>query len=70
MGPSHDTLNFASGDVMRGVMTSIEPVPRLKMGMVDVRDVARAHLQAVKVDAAKNRRFILVSRCAWRKEMA
>ena len=70
MGPSHHTLNFASGDVMRGVMTSIEPVPRLKMGMVDVRDVARAHLQAVKVDAAKNRRFILVSRCAWRKEMA
>ena len=70
MGPAHHTLDFASGEVMRGRMTSSAPVPRLKWGMVDVRDVAKAHLQAIKVDAAKNRRFILVSRCAWFKEMA
>ena len=38
--------------------------------MFDVRDVAKAHLQAIKIDAAKNRRFILLSRCIWRKEMA
>jgi len=40
------------------------------MGMVDVRDVAEAHLKAIKLDEAKNRRFMLVSRCAWRREMA
>lgn len=40
------------------------------MGMVDVRDVAKAHLLAIKNDAAKNRRFLLVSRSAWRSEMA
>jgi len=29
------------------------------MGSVDVRDVAKAHLNAILVDEAKNRRFIL-----------
>ena len=52
------------------MMASSGPVGRTKMGMVDVRDVAKAHLLAIKVDAAKNRRFLLISRCAWRKEMA
>ena len=70
MGPTHHTLDFASGEIMRSVMTSSAPAPRHKWGMVDVRDVARAHLQAIKVDAAKNRRFILISRCVWRKKMA
>ena len=42
----------------------------MKMGNVDVRDVAKAHLLAVTQQAAANRRFILVSRCAWRREFA
>lgn len=55
---------------MRGIMTSGNECGRIKMGMVDVRDVAKAHVQAIKVDEAKNKRFLLVSRCAWRREMA
>lgn len=51
-------------------MTGTTPQARVRIGMVDVRDVAKAHLQAVQVDAAKNRRFVLISRCAWRREMA
>ena len=51
-------------------MLSSAPVGRVRMGFVDVRDVAKAHLLAVKVPEAANRRFLLVSRCAWRKEMA
>ena len=69
-GPSNLTLGFASGGVMQGIMTSTSPVDRSCMGMVDVRDVAKAHLLAVKVEAAANRRFLLVSACKWRKEMA
>lgn len=70
MGPANQTVEFASGGIIRDMMASDGPVSRARMGMVDVRDVARAHLLAIKVDAAKNRRFLLVSRCAWRKEMA
>ena len=70
IGPAHQTNDFASGEVVRGIMTSTNPVGRVRMGNVDVRDVARAHLLAIKVDAAKNRRFLLVGRCAWRSEMA
>lgn len=70
MGPANQTLDFASGGIIRYMMASSGPVGRMKMGMVDVRDVAKAHLLAIKVDAAKNRRFLLVSRAAWHKEMA
>lgn len=70
MGPAHQTNAFASGDVMKGMMTSGELCSRAKMGMVDVRDVALAHLKAIKVDEAKNRRFMLTAKSAWRKEMA
>ena len=69
-GPAHQTQTFASGDVMKGMMTSGELCSSAKMGMVDVRDVALAHLNAVKLDAAKNRRFMLTAKSAWRKEMA
>ena len=69
-GPANQTNEFASGEVMRGIMTSTQPVGRTRMGMVDVRDVAKAHLLGVKNDAAKNKRFLLVERCAWRREMA
>ena len=60
MGPAHQTNEFASGGIVRDMMASSGPVGRTKMGMVDVRDVAKAHLLAIKVDAAKNRRFLLV----------
>ena len=32
--------------------------------------MAKAHLLAIKNDAAANRRFLLVERCPWRREMA
>lgn len=70
MGPAEQTNDFASGEVMRGIMTSGQPCGRTRMGMVDVRDVAKAHLLAVTVEAAANRRFLLVAKCAWRKDMA
>lgn len=38
--------------------------------MVDVRDVAKAHLVAATEPKAKNQRIITVNRCIWMKEMA
>jgi hypothetical protein len=34
--------------------------PQGPLGLIDVVDTAQAHLNAVKVDAAKNQRFILL----------
>ena len=39
------------------------------MPLVDLRDVAEAHLNAIKIDEAANRRFILVKDCKWLKEI-
>ena len=38
--------------------------------MVDVREVAFAHLQAIKVADARNKRFILCSQSIWMKDLA
>jgi hypothetical protein len=39
------------------------------MPIVDVRDVATAHLNAVLVPEAANKRFMLVSESVWFKEL-
>ena len=33
--------------------------PRIKMGTVDVRDVAKAHVNAIQSDEAQGKRFVL-----------
>lgn len=45
-------------------------MPKIMMPLVDVRDVAYAHLQAIKVEEAKNKRFILSKESLWFKEFA
>ena len=40
-------------------------LPHIQVALVDVRDVALAHLKAVYVEAAANQRFILVSENMW-----
>ena len=37
--------------------------------MVDVRDVAEAHLKAVEIEEAKGKRFILISEILWLVEI-
>lgn len=38
---------------------------RINMAVVDVREVAQAHLNAVKIDAAANQRFLLSNKSYW-----
>lgn len=40
------------------------------MAWVDVRDVAQAHLNCLKVDAAQGKRFILSNESLWMREVA
>ena len=45
-------------------------MPKINFPIVDVRDVALAHLRAIEVEEAKNQRFILNSKGAWFVEIA
>ena len=59
-GPYYLTGEFSSGEYMKMFMLGEAPaLPRLMNSVVDVRDAAFAHLQAIKVPEAKNKRFIL-----------
>ena len=62
MGPPLRKENFASGGWCKRLMTGEMDVIKCDgCGTVDVRDVALAHLNAVKVAEASNKRFILVN---------
>lgn len=43
--------------------------PRIMFPWVDVRNAALAHVQALKVKEAANKRFILVSKSLWFREI-
>jgi hypothetical protein len=47
-------------------------LPKLSFGIVDVRDVARAHIRVLEAtsDAINGHRFILCSESKWLSEMA
>jgi len=59
-GPARDRAVEASAEIIAGFMKGRYPlVPHLGMGIVDVRDVATAHLAAATVPEAAGRRFLL-----------
>jgi len=45
-------------------------VPRIQWGAVDVRDVATAHVNAMKAPKAAGQRYLLVAECLWHKDIA
>lgn len=61
LGPSFVTEYFQSGDLIRKLMDGSYPgMPDISFAVCDVRDTADAHLKAVLVPEARNRRFIVV----------
>ena len=57
MGPPLIKGDFASGKILKNFMLGGFPggmLPRLNVAVVDVREVASAHLQAIKRDEAQN----------------
>ena len=61
MGPPLRKEEFTSGSWFKSLIEgTMDPIMSMHCCFVDVRDVAQAHLLAVKNLAAANRRFLLV----------
>jgi dihydroflavonol-4-reductase len=58
-GPTLINAEFSSANYMKMMIFGLYPFPQVAFPIVDVRDAARAHLQAIKVPEARNQRFIL-----------
>lgn len=66
LGPNLVECSFSSGDIIKKIMTGGMPgIPKIQFPCVDVRDVAKAHLQGVLVPEAAGQRFILVNEGVW-----
>jgi len=70
VGPNLNKAQFSSGDIVKSMMMGEMPgAPKISMCMVDVRDVAEAHLQAILRPEAANKRFMLVADSIWFKDI-
>jgi len=68
-------LSRTSGTSSRAVITrfmnsSLKGIPNLNIPLVDVRDVAQAHIRAITAPAAKENRYICSSRSMWLSEIS
>ncbi|CDW84060.1 nad-dependent epimerase dehydratase [Stylonychia lemnae] len=71
LGPSLVQSDFTSGVIIQKIMGEKFPgMPKIMFPIVDVRDVALAHLRAIEVEEAKGNRFILSCKGVWFVEMA
>jgi dihydroflavonol-4-reductase len=71
LGPSLRGTDNTSNEIVGKLMRREVPgVPRVQFGLVDVRDVARAHVLAMTTKNAAGERFILGSDTAWMKQIA
>jgi len=60
VGPNLNKAKFTSGDMIKMVMFGqSKQMNATRLVAVDVRDVAKAHLNAVLFPVAKNKRYIL-----------
>ena len=70
-GPILEPDYGTSGEIVRKLMRRDLPrLPKLGWGSVDVRDVAGAHLQAMRVPAAAGQRFCCIAEPAWLADVA
>ena len=71
LGPILCGPGFASGRAIEAVVNGEYPgLPRVSFPVVDVREVAQAHLQAVKLPEANYQRFIVAGELKWFTEIA
>lgn len=71
MGPVISGSQCVSMDVIKRLMErSMMFLPKLNFSIVDVRDVATAHIKAMTTQEASGKRFLLVNENMWMKEMA
>lgn len=71
LGPTMVTGDFTSGKLISDFMTNKLPgIPKIFMPLVDVREVAQAHVNALKLDEAQGKRFILNGGGQWFTQIA
>jgi dihydroflavonol-4-reductase len=71
LGPAPDADLSASGQIVRLLLSGWVPVlVPVAFTIVDVRDVAEAHLRAMELPEAAGGRFIIASEPMWVKDMA
>ena len=71
LGPSLSGIENASNEIVGKLLRRDMPgVPRLHFGLVDVRDVAAAHVSALTSEQAAGERFLLSAEPMWMKEIA
>ena len=72
IGPHiNNSKKFFSGDfVKKFMMGGYDALGKNKYALVDIKDVASAHLNALKIPEAANKRFILVGDMLWSREIA
>jgi dihydroflavonol-4-reductase len=71
LGPNLNSANFSSGDIISNFLLGKMPgIPHSQMQLVDVRDVAQAHLNAILIPEAAGNRFLLVQGSYWFKDIS
>ncbi len=64
-----DNVSTSLSMVVQPLNKAMPAYPRLHQGVVDVRDVAQAHIAAMERKAAGGERFIACSESLWLKEI-
>ncbi|CAH3128238.1 unnamed protein product [Pocillopora meandrina] len=71
LGPVLHGSTCTSMEIHRRLLNREMPMlPKLSMGIVDVRDVAAAHIMALTSSKAPGNRYVTVSVCLWWDDMA
>jgi len=70
VGQSFVGSGFESGDWMTAWLNGEKKVAKTTYPLVDVKSVAEAHLNGIKIAEAANQRFVLVNGSYWLKDIA
>lgn len=69
IGPNLIECEFTSSNLIKRLMSGLPGVAKIMLPLVDVRDVAQAHLNGLKKPDAANKRFVMVQDTVWVKDM-
>jgi len=69
-GPTLVSSAFSSSQIIGGFLTGKTPVvPHVKLGIVDVRDIATAHIGIMEADGTNGERYAVFGQNIWMNEM-
>ena len=69
LGSNLNHYNLSTNLIKNLITGQMKGIPPVQLPFVDIRDVAAAHLQAILVPEAANRRFLVVGQMMWLLEV-